>query len=337
MIIKKAHQTREEALEEANRYKNIRHFLEEGCHEYRTTPMSLEEALAEAKKGKEVEGVLQDIKVVRYTKKAQPKLDIARAEDMGTGQVEKVAFYSVAQKGEIKPADFEEPSEKRQVVRGMIQKVANLHRQALCHHDIKGANFLWNRIRGRIVVHVIDVAMLDAMAKPENYTIGSLAYTPPEILAKFVPKNKQPGEQASLSQSELNKAKDSFALGMAIVRDVYGFDMKLADLRKYWKENPSKFLPLLSQYGIDPEDVTKFLQNPKSMKMEPRNRIAFVCLLQCVVINDYLSRDLLKIDSSMKEVIAGLLNLDPEKRISAEDAAQLLEITLVKDQKATPA
>lgn len=325
MIIKQPNQTKDEALSEANRYKKIQQpLLEKG---YVTKPVSLEEAVSEAQKGKDVKGVLQNIKFVQYDKQAQAQDKVAPA------QVTKAAFYSVAQKGEIEPNSFKNKSEKKQAARGMIKRVAEFHKQGKCHNDIKGANFLWNRNKKReIEVNIIDVAMANGLNEA-NYYMGSGTpkFMPPEILLRYIVKEKA-DEKPSLDQHKLNTAKDAFALGMALAMDVYALatDAEVLRIDPYtlYQNDPVAFEELAAKYGIDAKQLQAYFKNPSSLDKQTLSLLDSV--LNYIVIYHYLDdlSEFAGIDSSMKNVIRQLLDPDPKKRMTPERAAKELGITL---------
>lgn len=228
-----------------------------GKADYATMQMTYSDAETEASLGKGVEGVLQNKKFVNYTKEVQKNGKLEK--------VNKAAIYSIAQKGPVNSVFFNSQLEKSQAAMGMIKNVAAMHRKGFCHNDIKGANFLWNRNHdGEITIKTIDLGLMTSLSSSEHYQDGTKIYHPKE--ATSIP-------ESNIIQR--NKAKEAFALGVAIVYDLYAIS------------------PFKTDWSVSLEKLQK---DPKFLAIDP----------------------------PMQEVILGLLDPNPETRMTPEKAADKL-------------
>lgn len=307
--------------EEANRYKFARQLIsgvpQASLQPYRTESVSLEAAEEEFRKGKDIPGVLQNKYFAHYTKEVEYNSKIEK--------VEKFAIYSIAQKGTVSANQFRTQTDKEQAAKGMIKNVAILHEKGLCHNDIKGPNFLWNRDKNnKVVIKTIDVDMLESANSLKYYEAGSPAFLPPEVIKKML----DPSVEIEHTP-ELHKAKDAFALGKAIFSDVYGFSLDYDGLKSAWDRDKTPFLNFLDKHDIDRGLVNTFFTAPQSM--ESRAFVLISSLLDFALIDHFLSFDEFfsegaGVNPSMRKVVKGLLNPDPTQRMTVKEAEDILGI-----------
>ncbi len=176
-----------------------------------------------------------------------------------TGRVEKDIFKD-------RDSDF-----KKEAVRQIVRAVANFHRAGICHNDIKGDNFVFEIVDGKLEIKIIDY--LDNIPiKNENTRTGTPFYFDPQTV-KFHFENA--------ANPKNNEIKDSWALGITILRDIYGIDTQWTAVDECKEGARALFVRLLTdpQIGLPdlsiiPEDIQKVVK--KLLDKDKTSRITAI-------------------------------------------------------------
>jgi eukaryotic-like serine/threonine-protein kinase len=178
-----------------------------------------------------------------------------------------------------------------------------LHKNGIIHLDLKPDNILIQEYEGRLISKIIDFdsSILEGEKVPPDSLVGDAVYYSPEFARHIATNGETPPP---------NKKSDTFSLGLIF--------------HQYWFGTMPNFSPKYSYAHtalLNGENLKIFVPPPKDeSKLKPTKG---------TLIINFKSSSLPKIDTdptetAIKNLIAQMLVLDPEKRLSITEVHQKL-------------
>lgn len=285
MIVSLGESSDEETLKLANLYKSaMSQKHNEDREAYKSKPTTVEKAMEEAYVGQNIPGILKTLHFSAYTKEAKDEQGNVIA------RVHKIGIYTLFQPGSIASNLPRQASRQNQAALGIVENIANMHRENLVNNDIKGQNILWIIDENNFIrTSIIDLGYAKSANDVSKYFAST--FLPPEVLvSNFSIDIDNFSEDKKILYA---KAKDGYALGMTLLTDVYGVEVP-------WDRGPRYFVDKNPAEKRQREALIKQMQDPESLKLPER------------------------IPPEMRHVIMGLLNPNPEKRMTPVEAEAYL-------------
>ncbi|CAF0969681.1 unnamed protein product [Didymodactylos carnosus] len=190
-------------------------------------------------------------------------------------------------------ATFSE-KEASQLMKKLVSAVNYMHGQDLCHRDIKPENLLFSNAQPQAEIKIIDFGFAKKRIKQQQMTTpcGTLGYTAPEVLrAATVIQTNLPSSSSSSTSSSTSQ----------IAASLYGYD-ESCDL---WSLGVILYTMLSGEVPFN--SLTQFRSAEEIVEDITRSKLS------------YSSPAWKNVSQSAKDLVKGLLTVEPTKRLTIKD------------------